>query len=239
MLSLYSIVQKSGGLSLPKSRRDHNIKEDFIQSGLMGCLQDRSQKGFIGKGRRSLDDLAGELITRGIIPIPGDNINEGDYLLQLLQEERLGNPVTIEQLENYERELEIQEMELEAEIYGEEDQEDLEGFTREIDEDQGETGFVAENYQGGEEQRKLIQDDKTVNTVCYAITSKICYTGYLSAFRRYFIKYPKIPPTSILDYLSNFCIPCKLSGRLIFYLSYLSNIPHTSLINPRTRIPGQ
>lgn len=82
-----------------KAKIDHNTKEDFKEAGLLGIFQDRSQKGLIGKGRRALDDLAGELISRGIIEPAPDNIVEGDWLLELLQKERYKHKVTIEQLQ--------------------------------------------------------------------------------------------------------------------------------------------
>ena len=77
--SLFSIVIQAGGLDPDKLRNDFNWSEDIVQQGLMRVTK---------KGGRALDDLAGELLSTGQIPPNNTNMADGDYLLNLLQEER-------------------------------------------------------------------------------------------------------------------------------------------------------
>lgn len=79
--TLYKIIQDRGGISLASLRHTHDVKVEFIESGLGGLLRDPSKTG---KPIASLDQWAQTLEEEGHIRIPG-NQNATDYLLEELK----------------------------------------------------------------------------------------------------------------------------------------------------------
>jgi len=99
--TLFRYVQDSGGISSVKLRSiGYTTKETFIQNGLLGVFR---------KHGRSLDDLATELIGMGIISDCPDDMSEGDWLMQLLIDERAGIDVLISRIEDMDYTLDLEE----------------------------------------------------------------------------------------------------------------------------------
>lgn len=77
--SLYEAVKKAGGIDPEYIKNYHNWSEDIKQYGLVNLTK---------KGGRSLDDLATELQSQGILDLtPDEYASPGDYLLSELKKE--------------------------------------------------------------------------------------------------------------------------------------------------------
>jgi hypothetical protein len=88
--SLIRTVIDMGGLSAEKVKKaGFNVKEDFQQHGLSFIFR---------KNGRSLDDIATELVSSGVIPPGPDTIPSDNYVLSLLQAAARGQKVTVDQL---------------------------------------------------------------------------------------------------------------------------------------------
>lgn len=89
--SLVRIVLDMGGLSSSKVKKaGFNVKEDFQQHGLSFIFR---KKG------RSLDDIATELVSSGVIPPGPDTVSSDNYVLSLLQAAARGQKTTIDQIQ--------------------------------------------------------------------------------------------------------------------------------------------